>query len=239
MLLLKSRAWVIRLASLVAACLIGLSLPSFALSQTVGKPSIAKEQSVTDPSNPGSELKVATLGGGCFWCVEAVFEGMKGVKDVVSGYAGGKVPNPTYQQVCTGLTNHAEVCQIYYDPKEVSFVELLEVFFKTHDPTTLNRQGPDIGTQYRSVIYYHDDEQKELAEKYKQKLIAEKVFRRDVVTEISPLPEFYTAEPYHQDYYRNNPNQGYCAAVVAAKVVKAKKVFKEMAAAQAKGSKKK
>jgi peptide-methionine (S)-S-oxide reductase len=197
-------------------------------------PAQGKKQEKTvnapQPTRSNSELKVATFGGGCFWCVEAVFEEMKGVKDVVSGYAGGAVQNPTYQQVCTGLTGHAEVCQIHYNPEEVSFVELLEVFFKTHDPTTLNRQGPDIGTQYRSVIYYHDDEQKELAESYKRKLNEEKAYRKDVVTEISPLPEFYIAEPYHQDYFRNNPNQAYCAAVVRAKVQKARKVFKEMEA---------
>lgn len=209
--------------SLIAMVLVVLGVASTGNAQTT------KESGVNDSKTPNADgIQVATFGGGCFWCVEAVFEGMKGVKNVVSGYAGGTVPNPTYEQVCSKLTGHAEVCQIFYDPKEVSYVELLEVFFKTHDPTTLNRQGNDIGTQYRSVIFYHDDQQKELATKYKQKLDTEKVYRKDVVTEISPLPVFYMAEAYHQDYYRNNPNQGYCVAVVRNKVQKAKKVFKEM-----------
>lgn len=171
------------------------------------------------------KLAVATFGGGCFWCVEAVFERMQGVKDVVSGYAGGRNANPTYQQVLTGRTGHAEVCQIHFDPDEVTYEELLEVFWKTHDPTTLNQQGADIGTQYRSVIFYHDDEQRELATKYKEKLDRSGAFRNKIVTEISKLPAFYTAEDYHQDYYRRNPNQGYCAAVVRPKVEKFEKVF--------------
>ena len=171
-------------------------------------------------------LATATFGGGCFWCVEAVFENMEGVKSVISGYAGGRTDNPTYEQVCTGRTNHAEVCQIHYDPHQVSFEELLEVFWKTHDPTTLNRQGADVGTQYRSVIFYHDEQQKDLAEKYKKKLNELDAFNgRKVVTEISPLPKFYTAEEYHQDYYFKNPNQGYCAAVVRPKVEKFKQAF--------------
>lgn len=177
-------------------------------------------------SEPNSQqLSRATFGGGCFWCVEAVFENMKGVKDVVSGYAGGRNANPTYQQVCTGRTGHAEVCEIHFDPREVSFEELLEVFWKTHDPTTLNRQGPDVGTQYRSVIFYHNEEQKKIAEKYRDKLNEVGAFPGKIVTEITQAPQFYVAEDYHQDYYRNNPNQGYCAAVVRPKVEKFKQAF--------------
>jgi peptide-methionine (S)-S-oxide reductase len=150
---------------------------------------------------------------------------MKGVLDVVSGYAGGRIANPTYQQVVTGRTGHAEVCQIKYDPEQVSFEELLEVFWKTHDPTTLNKQGPDVGTQYRSVIFYHDEQQKKIAEDIKKQLDESGAFSDRIVTEITKAPAFYPAEDYHQDYYRNNPNQGYCAAVVRPKVEKFKKVF--------------
>lgn len=179
---------------------------------------------VNDTSRP--QLAVATFGGGCFWCVEAVFENLSGVESVISGYAGGRNSNPTYQQVCTGRTGHAEVCQIHYNPQTVSFEELLEVFWKTHDPTTLNQQGADKGTQYRSVIFYHDAEQQQLAEKYKKKLNEVDAYGgRKVVTEISKLPTFYPAEDYHQDYYFKNPNQGYCAAVVRPKVEKFKQVF--------------
>lgn len=177
-----------------------------------------------------NETALATFGGGCFWCVEAVFENMKGVKDVVSGYAGGRNKNPTYKQVCTGRTGHAEVCQIRYDPNQVSFEELLEVFWKTHDPTTLNRQGPDVGTQYRSVIFYHSEQQRELAEKYKEKLDQSGAFPAKIVTEITKAPDFYPAEAYHQDYYRNNPNQSYCAFVVRPKVEKFKQVFADKVA---------
>jgi peptide-methionine (S)-S-oxide reductase len=171
------------------------------------------------------ETEIATFGGGCFWCVEAVFENVRGVTDVVSGYEGGSTKNPNYKQVCTGRTGHAEVCQITFDPKVVSFEELLEIFWKTHDPTTLNKQGNDIGTQYRSVIFFHNDEQKEIAETYKKKLDASGAFRDKLVTEISKTRRFYVAEEYHQDYFRLNPGQGYCAAVVQPKVEKFKKVF--------------
>jgi peptide-methionine (S)-S-oxide reductase len=174
-----------------------------------------------------ANMEQATFGAGCFWCVEAVFQRIKGVEKIVSGYAGGKTKNPNYKAVCTGETGHAEVCQITYDPSKVSFDELLEVFWKTHDPTTLNRQGNDVGTQYRSVIYYHNDAQKQLAEKYKKELDEVKAFDRPIVTEISPLPEFYVAEDYHQNYYNQNPDQGYCAFVIAPKVEKLRKVFKE------------
>ena len=186
---------------------------------------IESEKSEMD-STQNMNLGKATFGGGCFWCTEAIYERVEGVHSVVSGYAGGTVKNPTYKQVCDGTTGHAEVTQITYDPKVVSYDELLEIFFKTHDPTTLNRQGADIGTQYRSVIFYHNDEQKQKAEYYKSELNKSGAWDNPVVTEISPLINFYSAEDYHQDYYANNPNQGYCAFVIGPKVEKFEKVFK-------------
>lgn len=185
---------------------------------------LQEEISVNAP-NESREMAVATFGGGCFWCVEAVFEKLEGVQDVVSGYAGGKVPNPTYKQVTTGQTGHAEVCQIHFDPNNVSYTELLEVFWKTHDPTTLNRQGHDIGTQYRSVVFYHDEAQKKTAEFYQQKLDASGVWKDPIVTEISPIVEFFEAEKYHQNYFRNNPFQGYCRVVIVPKMKKFKEMF--------------
>lgn len=174
----------------------------------------------------GSQTKeVATLGGGCFWCLEAVFVDLNGVDRVVSGYAGGENSNPTYRQVCSGTTGHAEVVQITYDPKVISFQELLAVFFTIHDPTTLNRQGADEGTQYRSVIFYHSPEQKTIAEAVIKELRAEGVWKEPIVTEVSPAPTFYRAEDYHQDYYKNNPDQPYCAVVIAPKVAKLRKHF--------------
>jgi len=172
-----------------------------------------------------NELELATFGAGCFWCTEAVFQNVKGVSKVVSGYAGGKVKNPTYREICTGTTGHAEVAQITFDPSKVSFEELLEVFWNTHDPTTLNRQGADEGTQYRSVVFYHTDEQRKAAENYKSQLEASKVFKNPIVTEISPLPVYYPAENYHQNYFELNPNQSYCQYVVRPKVEKFKKQF--------------
>jgi len=184
-----------------------------------------KEKEKMENVNP-ENLEIATFGSGCFWCTEAIFERLKGVHSVVSGYAGGKVKNPTYKEVCTGTTGHAEVSQITYDPKVISFDELLEVFWKTHDPTTLNRQGADVGTQYRSVIFYHNDEQKKLAEHYKDELDKSGAWKDPIVTEISPLTNFYKAEDYHQNYFANNPTQGYCSFVIAPKVEKFEKVFK-------------
>lgn len=172
-----------------------------------------------------AEMKKATLGGGCFWCLEAVYENVKGVKDVVSGYAGGHTENPDYRSVCSGQTGHAEVVQITYDPNVVSYDDLLKIFWRIHDPTTLNRQGADVGTQYRSIILYHDEEQKRLAEASKAE--AQKHFRDPIVTEIVPLEKFWPAEAYHQDYFKNNPYQGYCQAVVAPKVEKFRQNFKE------------
>ncbi len=168
-----------------------------------------------------SVMEKATLGGGCFWCVEAVFDRLRGVERVVSGYAGGSVPNPSYRQVTTGTTGHAEVVQVTFDPDEVSYRTLLEVFFTTHDPTTLNRQGADRGTQYRSVILYHDEEQRQTAEAVRAEMAG--VWDDPIVTEIAPLDTFYEAEAYHQDYYANNAAQPYCQAVIAPKVAKLRK----------------
>lgn len=172
-------------------------------------------------------LEQATFGGGCFWCTEAVFQEVKGVKAVISGYSGGKIKNPTYQQICTGKTGHAEVIQIHFDPKEVTYAELLEIFWKTHDPTTLNQQGADKGPQYRSVVFYHDDKQKEQAEFYKKKLDEAKIYKNPIVTEISKFTEFYNAEKYHQNYFADNKNQPYCRFVITPKLEKFRKVFKE------------
>lgn len=172
-------------------------------------------------------MQLATFGAGCFWCVEAVFQNLEGVIKVESGYSGGKIKNPAYREVCNGTTGHAEVCQITYDSSKITFDELLGVFWKTHDPTTLNYQGNDHGTQYRSVVFYHNEIQKEKALYYMKKLTEEKVFEDPIVTEISPYAEFYKAEDYHQNYYNDNKDQPYCRFVIAPKVEKFKKVFKD------------
>lgn len=171
------------------------------------------------------QTEVATLGGGCFWCLEAVFLNVKGVLQVESGYAGGNEPNPTYRAVCTGTTGHAEVVQVTFDPAVISYRELLEIFFATHDPTTLNRQGADVGTQYRSVIYYGSAEQKETAEAVIADLTAQALWPAPIVTELTALPTFYPAEEYHRDYYRLNSLQPYCQAVIAPKLAKFRKQF--------------
>ncbi len=172
-------------------------------------------------------MNEAVFGAGCFWCIEAVFQQIKGVKNIESGYMGGSIKNPAYREVCTGLTGHAEVVKITFDQDVISFKEMLEIFWKTHDPTTLNRQGADKGTQYRSVIFYMDEEQKNLAIAYKKKLNDENVFGNPVVTEISPATVFYVAEEAHQNYYNENTNQPYCTFVVKPKVDKVKKLFAE------------
>lgn len=169
--------------------------------------------------------QTATFGGGCFWCVEAVFQQLKGVLSVRSGYSGGAAEEPTYEQICRGDTGHAEVCEIRFDPTIVSFDDLLEVFWKTHDPTTLNRQGADVGTQYRSVIFYHDEHQHELAEKRKLDLDRARVWQNPIVTEICPAERFYVAEDYHQNYFRNHPTEGYCRIVIRPKLDKFRQVF--------------
>jgi peptide-methionine (S)-S-oxide reductase len=174
-----------------------------------------------------NQLELATFGAGCFWCVEAIFQRVEGVEKVVSGYAGGHVKNPSYKEVCQGTTGHAEVCQLSYDPKVVSYEELLEVFWGTHDPTTLNRQGNDVGTQYRSSVFYHTPEQKKLAELYKKELDNAKVYDDPIVTEIVPYSMMYVAENYHQNYFNQNGNQPYCSFVIQPKIDKFQKVFKD------------
>ena len=183
-------------------------------------------QSGIQNQNSMEQTEIATFGAGCFWCVETIFQELKGVEEVISGYAGGDTENPTYKEICTGETGHAEVIQIHYQPSIISFAELLEVFWKVHNPTTLNRQGLDVGTQYRSVVFYHSDIQKQEAEKYKTKLDSAGAFPDPIVTEISPFEKFYPAEDYHQDYYSQNPFQGYCRVVIAPKLEKFRKVFK-------------
>lgn len=173
-------------------------------------------------------LELATLGSGCFWCVEAIFQDIKGVKKVESGYSGGSIKNPSYKEVCNGTTGHAEVVQITFDPKEVSFSSILEVFFSTHDPTTLNRQGADVGTQYRSAIFYHSDDQKKVAEIAKEAAQASGDWPNPIVTEISAYSTFYKAEDYHQDYYNQNGTQPYCQIVITPKIDKFKKKFEAL-----------
>ncbi|GET24495.1 peptide methionine sulfoxide reductase MsrA [Prolixibacter sp. NT017] len=177
--------------------------------------------------NEKAEYDTATFGEGCFWCSEAIFSELKGVKKATSGYSGGTVKNPSYREVCTGKTGHAECVQVIYNPKVISYPELLKVFWETHDPTTLNRQGHDVGTQYRSVIFYHNEKQKELAEEYKQELNSAGIWDNPIVTEITKFESFYPAENYHQDYYENNTNQPYCQLVITPKLEKFRKVFKD------------
>ena len=180
---------------------------------------------VGDPKE--KKLETATFGGGCFWCVEAVYQRVNGVKSVVSGYAGGVVANPTYEAVKTGETGHAEVCQVTFDPSVVTFDEMLLIFFKSHDPTTLNQQGPDYGTQYRSVVFYDGDEQRKATLKMIDHLTKDKIIARKIVTEVSPLPDFYPAEAYHQNYFKLHPHEAYCRNVISPKVAKFEKLFKE------------
>ena len=175
-----------------------------------------------------SRREQATLGGGCFWCLEAVYDELKGVHDVQNGYAGGHVPNPTYEQVCGKKTGHAEVTRIDYDPDVVSYRQLLEVFFSIHDPTTKDRQGNDIGPQYRSIILYHDDEQRRIAQEIMAEIERDDVFGKPLTTQLEPLKEFWPAEDYHRDYYARNPGQGYCTAVIAPKLSKFRKNFETL-----------
>jgi peptide-methionine (S)-S-oxide reductase len=172
-------------------------------------------------------LETTTLGGGCFWCLEAVYDELKGVTDVVSGYAGGQVEDPTYREVCTGMTGHAEVVQVTFDTDVISLKDILNVFFTIHDPTTLNRQGADHGTQYRSAIFYHSPEQKAIAEQTIAEVTAAGIWNNRIVTEVSPIDIFYVAEDYHQNYFVNNPNQGYCQVIIAPKVAKFRKQYLE------------
>jgi peptide-methionine (S)-S-oxide reductase len=186
-----------------------------------------KDMNEQKADGTGSRTEVATFGAGCFWCTEAQFQQLKGVEKVESGYSGGHVEDPTYKMVCTGNTGHAEVTNVYYDPSQISYDELLAAFWVTHDPTQLNRQGNDVGTQYRSAIFYHNEEQKKKAEEYKRRLNEEKAYAEDVVTTIEPFVKFYKAEDYHQNYYNQNSNEGYCQFVVKPKLDKFKKVFKD------------
>lgn len=172
-------------------------------------------------------LELATFGGGCFWCTEAVFQQLRGVHKVVSGYAGGETEYPSYHEVCMGITGHAEVTQVTFDPTEIGYADLLEVFWRTHDPTTRNRQGADVGTQYRSIILYHNEDQRQIAEQSKMETEASGLYPNPIVTEIVPFDRFYPAEAYHQNYYRTNPYQGYCMAVIDPKIRKFRKAFKE------------
>lgn len=176
-------------------------------------------------NNSQQNLEVATLGGGCFWCLEAVYDELKGVLSVESGYAGGHVVNPSYAQVCGGGTGHAEVVRVTFDPQQITYREILQLFFTIHDPTTLNRQGNDIGPQYRSVIFYHSPEQKATAEAVIEEITAAKLWPRPIVTQVVPSPEFYVAEDYHQEYFARNPNQGYCRVIIAPKVAKFRKEY--------------
>lgn len=186
---------------------------------------ITKSQNMTDNTD-NLKMDTATFGTGCFWCTEAIFQQVEGVSKVTSGYSGGKVENPTYKEVCTGTTGHAECLNIVYDPSKITFDELLEIFWQVHDPTTLNRQGNDIGTQYRSVVFFHNEEQKEKVEKYMAALNKSGAWDNPIVTTLEPFVKFYPAEAYHQNYYNDNKDQGYCQFVIRPKVEKFQKVFK-------------
>jgi len=176
-------------------------------------------------SSQPQDREIATLAGGCFWCLEAIYDELRGVQDVISGYSGGSVPNPSYEMVCTGTTGHAEVVQITFDSKVISFKQILQVFFTTHDPTTMNRQGPDVGTQYRSAIFYHSPEQKATAEQLIAEFDASRAWDHPIVTKVTPFERFYPAETYHQEYFKRNPDQAYCRIVIAPKVAKFRKRY--------------
>jgi peptide-methionine (S)-S-oxide reductase len=220
----RKAAWVAPAVVVALLCFALSRRERFIVPQTF--PVLAPDQLDSDRGPPG-ESELATLGSGCFWCTEAVFRQMKGVTNAVCGYSGGHARNPTYKQVCGGTTGHAEVVQVTIDPAVISYPELLEVFWRSHDPTTLNRQGNDLGTQYRSVVFYHSDRQRRAAERYKGMIDAAGVFDSSVVTEIVPFVEFYPAESDHQDFYARNPRQGYCRAVIGPKLDKLRKVFQD------------
>jgi len=217
----------------IAVTLVAAIFFMSACGQTKTNSTMSTENKVTGEhlaadraADPNQTIDTATFGAGCFWCVEAVFQRLDGVMSIKSGYSGGTVKNPSYREVCNGSTGHAEVCQIVFDNTKIKFEELLEVFWKTHDPTTLNSQGNDFGTQYRSAIFYHNAEQKQLAEKYKKELNEAKVYPNPIVTEIKPFTNYYPAEDYHQNYYNQNGSEGYCKFVIQPKVEKFEKVFK-------------
>jgi peptide-methionine (S)-S-oxide reductase len=208
------------------SALVALATLMSCAQQQKEKKNMSKDMTTNTNGTVNTATDTATFGTGCFWCTEAIFQQLEGVEKVTSGYGGGHVANPSYKEVCTGTTGHAECIQVVYDPKKISYDELLEVFWQTHDPTTLNRQGNDVGTQYRSVIFYHNNEQKEKAEHYKAELDKSGAFNNPIVTEITAFTNFYPAENYHQDYYEQNGDQPYCALVIRPKVEKFQKVFK-------------
>lgn len=217
------RSIAIQLQCILASNLLLIACVSAGTSPEKGQ--VTNKELTSNNTITMSNLDTATFGAGCFWCVEAVFQQMKGVEKVVSGYSGGKIKNPSYKEVCTGNTGHAEVCQLIYDPAVVTFKELLEAFWQTHDPTTLNRQGADAGTQYRSVIFYHNDQQRAEAEFYKKQLTESGAFPNPIVTEVSPFTIMYAAEDYHQNYFNQNGDQPYCQFVIQPKIAKFKKAF--------------
>lgn len=220
--------WLLGTLVSAAAGLVSCAQSSNTEQKTNTIKKVMENQKMSVPTGTAGQLDTATLANGCFWCTEAIFEELDGVISAVSGYTGGQVENPSYKAVCTGETGHAECLQIVYDPAKITFDELLEVFWQTHDPTTLNRQGADVGTQYRSGIFYHNAEQKEKAEKYKAELDKSGAFDRPIVTEITPFSKFYPAEDYHQAYFENNENANpYCKIVIRPKLDKFRKVFKD------------
>ena len=214
------------IVTIVATAVIAVAATNSGVAQTpISKSPLSKNREVAVNTKAEVKEAVVTLAGGCFWCTEAVYEQMQGINDVVSGYIGGAMKNPDYNSVCSGTTGHAEAVEIYYDPAVTTYEEILDVFFKTHDPTTLNRQGADSGTQYRSAIFFHDEAEKQLATAYIEKLNAKGEFNAPIVTKLEPASEFYPAEEYHQDYFRKNPNASYCQAVVKNKVRKFQRTF--------------
>ena len=221
-------AWAAALASLVAGFVTATPV-SAQVKQPRGQAVAIMEADGPAPTQqpPAGKTETATFGNGCFWCTEAVFERLKGVREVVSGYSGGTIENATYKQVCTGTTGHAEAVQITFDPDQISYADLLEVFWKTHDPTTLNQQGPDSGTQYRSAVFYHSDEQRRTAEEYMKQLDESKEFPAPIVTEITSFTNFYKAENYHQDYYEAHGREPYCRQQIAPKIRKFNKEFRD------------
>jgi peptide-methionine (S)-S-oxide reductase len=212
---------------LLGLAFLGLALGLVLVVYLKGTPGQDETPTVLEPAEPPPGMAKATFGAGCFWCTEAVFQQLKGVNTVVSGYSGGDVVGPTYRQVCTGATGHAEAIQVTYDPSIISYEELLEVFWQSHDPTTMNRQGNDKGPQYRSVVFYHSEDQKNLAEHYKQKLDDSGLFEASIVTEIVPFKAFYRAETYHQNFFAENSGRPYCQLFIRPKVEKVKEVFHE------------
>jgi peptide-methionine (S)-S-oxide reductase len=218
------------IALITSGVLLGIYVQGRPANRSVGETTKTQQNGImtsNESSATPAGMAKATFGTGCFWCTEAMFESLDGVQSAVSGYEGGAKANPTYKEVCTGTTGHAECVEVTYDPTKVTYAELLQAFFRSHDPTSLNRQGADVGTQYRSVIFYHNDEQKQLAQTVKDELNKSGAYDKPIVTEISPASTFYVAEEYHQNYFAQNPEQGYCAFVIAPKLDKFRKVFKD------------